>query len=153
MDKQEEKLSIKGKFRIYVTDKDDNVVNDLGWKDNVVMDLGILDYFINSISGISTLSIGYCAIGYGTAPVHTDTSLNGEIIRAAVTTTILSNKLTQFAVQFSTTDFDIILHPYINNIGLFDMLVGGTMFCGSSYSTITLFPDQKINVQYQVGTT
>ena len=151
---KEIKDSVKlfGRYQIFVTDKDDNIVLDYGWKENVVTDLGIRNYFIKNIGGLGGYSISHGAIGFGAAPVHTDSALNGEVNRVPIiSNTIIDDKTLETRMQFSTLNFDIGVTPQINNVGMFNAITGGIMYCGSSYAPITLFPDQRINIYYQIG--
>jgi hypothetical protein len=97
----------------------------------------------------------YAALGTGTAPVVTDTSLNGELAdaagcRCAVTPTVIASKTLQCA--FTLNSNVITANRTLQNVGLFatSSITAGSMFAASTYATSQLQTNQAVNGTYQI---
>lgn len=156
-----DKVGARGFFRLQITE-DNKVVNDSGWRQNVVVNLGFDQYLCQTLAGMTgSKTISHAALGTGTAPGVTDTSLNGEInegtasnMRMAVTPTTIASKTVQFA--FTLNSGIITAAKTIQNVGLFNQSNTstsaqlGTIFAGNTYATSALATNQVVQASYQI---
>ena len=148
-------VKARGFFRLQITE-DNKVVNDSGWKENTVVNLGFDQYLCQGLAGMAgSKTVSHAAIGTGTAPAATGTSLDGEIadasnMRAAVTPTTIASKTVQFA--FTLNSNIITAAKTIQNVGLFNTstTTTGTIFAGNTYTTSALATNQIIQGSYQI---
>lgn len=158
--------SVKGFFRLQITEEGKGVVGDSGWKQNTVTDTGIRDYLVQWLAaGSGGKSVAYMALGTGTAPGVTDTSLNGEIFhkstnattesRAAVSSSIIASHTAQFTAAFNSANSFVTATANISNVGLYDasltsLAVNGSLFAGNTYASSACATNQSVNVTYQI---
>lgn len=150
-----ENVPARGFFRLQITE-DNKVVNDSGWRQNTVVNLGFDQYLCQTLAGMGgSKTVSYAALGTGTAPGATDTSLNGEItdvagMRMAVTPTTIASKTVQFA--FTLASSVITAAKTIQNVGLFNTSTtsAGTIFAGNTYTTSALATNQVVQASYQI---
>ena len=129
-------LQVKGFMRAQIVDaKTGKVVGDSGWMRNTVVNLGFQDYIVGSIGAIAgAKSVSYMAIGTGTAPGATDTSLAGETgARVLTANTSVSSKTLQCTAQFAGSSMGGTCT--IQNVALVNTSAGGTILCGTTYAT------------------
>ena len=92
---------------------------------NTITDLGI-SRVLDRLGGLSGDAVGYIAIGTGTtASSASDTSLQTEVERQAVTPTKPTSSSLQYTHEFVATSTD---NYDITEVGLFDVASNGTMF-------------------------
>ena len=147
-----EGLSVKGMFRIQITE-DGKVIGDSGWKENQVVDLGFNDYLCKSLGSSSgSAYIGFMALGTGTTPNASHTSLNGEVeVRTAVTfQTSSTSKTARFLATFGSSDNFVTKTENISNVGLFASSSGGTLFAGNTYDSSSCATNQDVNATYDI---
>ena len=126
------------------------------WHKNQVVNLGFDQFLCQTLAGMAgSKTISHAALGTGTAPGATDTSLNGEItdaagMRCAVTPTTIASKTVQFA--FTLASNVITAAKTIQNVGLFNTSTTsvGTIFAGNTYTTSALATNQSVNGSYQI---
>jgi hypothetical protein len=160
MIKEKNAIKVRGFFRLKVVENEDDgktkIVGDSGWRENTVVNDGFDQFIVRSLGSISgSKYITHAALGTGTAPGATDTSLNGEITdasncRCAVTPTTVASKTLQLAF---TLDSNIITAAKtIQNVGLFasSQTGAGTIFAGQTYTTSALATNQAVNGTYQI---
>lgn len=155
-----EKITPAGFFRLQIvedSDKGVKVVGDSGWVKNTVTNLGKDQYLAQLLAGMAgSKQVSHAALGTGTAPGATGTSLEGELtdasnLRCAVSpTTVNSSGTVQFA--FTLASGIITAAKTIQNVGLFNIstTAGGTIFAGNTYATSSLNTNQSVIGTYQI---
>lgn len=159
--KNKDTLRIHGFYRLKIgkPDKDGRVVEvagDSGYHPNTVVNLGFQHYLVESLGTISGSSfLSYAALGTGTAPAVTDTSLNGELTdaagcRMAITPSVIASKTLQCA--FTLNSNVITANRTLQNVGLFAVstTAAGSMFAATTYATSQLQTNQAVNGTYQI---
>lgn len=152
-------VAVRGFFRLQIVEDEHGtpkVVGDSGWKKNTVVNLGFDQFLCQTLGGMAgSKTISHIALGTGTAPGVTDTTLNGEItdaagMRCAVTPTTIASKTVQFAATLASNV--ITAAKTIQNIGLFNTSTTsvGTIFAGNTYTTSALATNQAVNCTYQI---
>jgi len=150
---------VKGFFKLAIVEDRDGkpfVVSRMGWRRNQITNVGFQNGIVDCLAGITGSSqITYAALGTGTAPGASDTSLNGEITdasncRCAVTPTVVSSKTAQFA--FTLASNIITAAKTIQNVGLFQTSTtnAGSLYAGNTYATSQLQTNQAVNGTYQL---
>lgn len=169
-------VKVHGFFRINIVEERDKhgnlyktakVVGDSGWKKNTVVNLGFQNYLVNWILGNTAagVSVTNMALGTGTAPAVTDTTLNGELFhkstnattnsRASVSTSVVSSKTAQFTAAFNSANSFVTASANISNIGLFNTFLtslanAGSIFAGNTYASSSVATNQSVNATYQI---
>ncbi len=159
--KHSEPVGVKGFFRLQIVEDDPltgkpQIVSKTGWRRNTVVNLGFDQFLCQTLAGMAgSKTISFAALGTGTAPGATDTSLNGELTdaagcRCAVTPTTIASKTVQFA--FTLASNVITANRTIQNVGLFNTSTTnvGTIFAGNTYATSQLQTNQAVNGSYQI---
>lgn len=159
--KVKDKIGPRGFYRIKIgkPDKNGRIINsegDSGFLENTVVNLGFQHYLVELLGAIAGSSqITFVALGTGTAPGVTDTSLNGELTdaagcRCAVTPTVIASKTLQCA--FTLNSNVITANRTLQNVGLFatSTTSAGSMFAASTYATSQLQTNQAVNGTYQI---
>lgn len=153
-------VKVRGFFRLQIVEDGKNgkpeVVGDSGWRENTVVNDGFDQYICRSVAGMSgSKSVSHAALGTGTGPGVTDTTLNGELTdasncRCAVTPTTIASKTIQFA--FTLASNIITANRTIQNVGLFQQSTTNTatLLAGSTYATSQLQTNQAVNGSYQL---
>jgi hypothetical protein len=161
--KIKDKASIRGFYRVNVLEDENGrmkVVGDSGWNENTITNSGKVNFFAEAIGAIAGSSqIVAVALGIGTLPASTETSLNGEIagvgaVRIAVTaatTTYSGSTAVQFA--FSLASGNTAMSGNIANIGLFGTtaVTTGTMLAGNTYASSALATNQAVQGTYIIA--
>jgi hypothetical protein len=97
------------------------------------------------------------ALGTGTAPGASATTLNGELgeaVRKAVTAaTSSTSKALQLTATFASADSFVTASRNISNIGLFNSSAAGTLFAGNTFTSSAVATNQAVNVTYTVSFT
>lgn len=154
-----EQSFVRGFFRLQVMEDRagrSRIVSDTDWMENQITNAGFQSGITSCLGGVSGSSqITYAALGTGTAPAATDTSLNGELTdaagcRCAVTPTTIASKTVQFA--FTLASGVITANRTIQNVGLFQTSTtnAGTLYAGQTYATSQLQTNQAVNGTYQL---
>jgi len=156
----QETIGVRGFFRLQITEpqngKPPKVVGDTGWMKNTVVNEGFDDYLCRLLAAqASSKQVSYVALGTGTAPAVTDTTLNGEISgstkRQSVTVSVSNSKTVRFTATFNSTDSFLGGASNIRNIGLFDNnATNGTLFAGSTFASSTCNTNQNVNITYDI---
>lgn len=145
----------RGFFRLQINDAG-KIVGDTGWKENTVTNDGFDLYLVRSLGSISgSRYISHAALGTGTAPGATGTSLDGELTdvagcRCAVTPTTVASKTLQCA--FTLASSVITASKPISNVGLFytSTTSAGSIFAGNTYTSSALATNQAVQGTYQI---
>lgn len=152
-------MVVRGFFRLRIVEERNGrtvIVGKTPWTPNLVTNVGFQFGFGSCIGGVAGSSqITYAALGTGTAPAVTDTSLNGEITdvagaRMAVTPTTIASKTVQFAATLASGVYTA--NKTIQNIGLFQTstTAAGQLYAGNTYATSQLQTNQSVLVSYQL---
>ncbi len=144
-----ETVGVKGAFRLNIVEGD-KIVGDSGWVQNLITNEGFrsLTRLLGGISGSSQIT--HLALGTGGAPIATDTTLAGEVVkRQAVTAaTSSTSKALQLTGTFSSANSFVTSTQNISNIGAFFSSSGGTLFGGNTYASSSCATNQDVNVTY-----
>lgn len=150
-----DRLKIRGMFRVQI-DEDGKIVGDTGWQENLITNLGFNQYLVSALGSISgSKYISHVALGTGTAPGATDTTLNGELgeaVRKAVTAaTSSTSKALQLTATFASADSFVTASRNISNIGLFNSSAVGTLFAGNTFTSSAVATNQAVNISYTIS--
>jgi hypothetical protein len=159
--KQVTGIKVKGFFKLNIIEHNQEtgeakVVGRSGWKKNLVTNLGFQHFLVETAGAISGSSqVSYFALGLGTAPAVTDTSLQSELTDAAgcrftMTPSVVSSKTLQMLGTLASNV--ITANRTIQNVGVFAVSTtsAGSMLCGNTYATSQLQTNQSVNVTYQL---
>lgn len=92
----------------------------------------------------------YVAIGTGSAPTATSTTLDAEVMRELSTNTRITTTVTNDTSQ-QTATFSIATGYALTNSAVFDESTGGVMLCGQGFSVINVIAgDTLITVWKEV---
>ena len=76
----QEGMKIRGFYRIQITDDSGKILGDSGYKENQVTNDGFNNFLVKNLGAISgSAQISHMALGTGTAPAASATTLNGEV--------------------------------------------------------------------------
>lgn len=154
----QDRIPVKGCYRLHIVDPDGTIVGDSGWHENQVVNLGFNQYLALALMGnAGSKKVTHVALGTGTAPGAAATTLDGEITevssRAAVTTASSNtSKRARFTATFASASSFVSTTMTIKNIGLFNTSTRttGTIFAGNTYATSTVATNQAVNVTYDI---
>ena len=158
---QEVLKNIKGFSRVQITeeapDGTQKVIGDSGFcGPNQITNLGFLNYLVKLLgASAGSKQIGYVALGTGSAPNATHTTLNGEVMastqRKAVTFGSVNSTTAQFTATFASSDSFLSAAANLSNIGLFAATdTNDTLFAGNTFASSSCATNQNVNVTYQV---
>lgn len=154
--KAKSRVKVKGMFRLQI-EENGKIVGDSGWKRNQVTNLGFNQYLVQSLGSVTLgagKSVTHMAIGTGTVPGASATSLDGEqSVREAVTAATSSDsKTVRFTATFASSDNFVTATKTIQNIGLFNTstAASGTLFAGKTYATSACATNQNVNATYDI---
>lgn len=150
-------LKVRGMFRIHIEDNGE-IVGDSGWVKNQITDLGFNQFLVSALGSISgSKYVSHVALGTGTAPGTSATTLNGELgeaVRKAVTAaTSSTSKVLNLVATFASADSFVTNTRNISNIGLFNSSSGGTLFAGNTFTSSAVATNQAVNVTYNISFT
>ena len=149
-----EGIKLRGFFRVQITEKGE-VKGDSGWCENTLTNVGFSD-FLCALLGNTTNSkqIGFMAIGTGTGPNATHTTLDGEVgasvKRKAVTVSVSGSKTLRFTATFGASDSFIAATTNIRNLGLYSGSSGVGFFAGSTFASSNCATNQDVNATYDI---
>lgn len=153
-------ISVHGFFRMQIKEKGENgktkVVGDSGWCKNTVTELGFQHYIVESIGSIAGSSqAAYLALGTGTAPAASGTSLPSELTdaagcRMAITPSAVSSKTLRMVGSLNSNI--ITAARTIQNIGIFAVstTAAGSILAGNTYATSSLATNQTVSATYEL---
>lgn len=148
---------VRGSFHLKIVEPDGRVVGDSGWRDNQIVDGGFQQFLQFALIGSAgSKTATHAALGTGTAPGASATTLPGEItdaatMRCALTTGTTGSKTVSFT--FTLASGIITAAKTIQNVGLFNgsTTAAGTLFAGNTYATSALATNQAVNGTYQIS--
>src|SRR5579871_1346918 len=111
--RKKDTMQVSGFFRLKIgkPDKYGRVVRadgDTGYQKNQITNLGFQDFLVQALGAIAGSSqLSYAALGTGTIPAASDTSLNGELTdaagcRCAITPSVVASKTLQCAFTLNS---------------------------------------------------
>ena len=140
-------------YRVHIRNDDGSLAGDSGWQENTVVNLGFNQYLVSTLGAIAgSKQISHAALGSGTAPGVTATTLEGEVeVRAAVTAaTSSTSKTLQLTATFASAASFVTNTQNISNIGLFNTSASGTVFAGNTYASSSCATNQAVETTYQI---
>lgn len=153
-------ISLVGMFRVAI-DENGKIVEKTNWKKNTITNEGVRKFLVSNLGSISgSSSIGFVALGTGTAPANAATSLPGELAetngRATVSaSTGAGSSQVQFFATFSSANSFVTASTGRNiaNIGLFAVSTqnAGTLFAGNTYASSNVATNQNVNITYNIN--
>lgn len=151
----EERIPVRGFYRVQLQNEDGSFVPDDGWYENQVVNLGFNQYLVSTLGAIAgSKQITHMAVGTGGAPAASDTDLAGEqSVRAAVTAaTSSSSKTLNLTATFASAVSFVTATKNLSNIGLFNTstAAGGTIFAGNTYTSSAVATNQNLNATYNI---
>lgn len=149
-----EVIRMRGSLRIWLADLQGEVLEELLINNLLVTQgrswvLGQLE----SVNIVTSQTIGYLAIGSGTAaPTTADTGLNNEVTRIAIgtfsTTGLTANPPSwQAQCSFATSQANTTLAE----VGLFNSSAGGTMLAHATYASFVKATSNTLNISYTIS--
>lgn len=154
--KNKDGIKVKGFYRLQIQESDNGkmkVVGDSGWVENTVTNYGFEQAIATQVGGAAGVPPTHLALGTGTAPGATDTSLQGEIgattdgTRMSITTSVVSSKTLRMTGSLNSAI--ISAASTIKNIGVFGHSSSGTVMSGNTYATSQLATNQTVNATYE----
>src|SRR3990167_1302584 len=148
-------VQIRGFFRVAI-EQDGKIICDSGYMQNQVTNLGFDQYLCQLLGAMAgSKQIGYVALGTGSAPNASHTTLNGEIMgstqRKAVTATTTGSKTLRFTATFASSDSFVTGATNISNVGLFNTTsTNATLFAGNTFASSSLNTNQNCNLTYDL---
>lgn len=155
---QPDHIKIKGMFRLHITEQGE-IVGDSGWVQNTVVNDGFNDYICRLMANVANSKrVSHAALGTGTAPGATATTLDGEIThddasRAAVTAATSSNsKKVRYTATFDSVNSFLTTTATLQNVGLFQQsnTNTATILAGNTYATSQVQTNQSVNLTYDL---
>lgn len=151
-----EGLKVRGFFRLNIVNADGTIAGDTGYIDNQIVNTGYQDMLMYLLAGSAgSLRPSHAALGTGTVPASSATTLAGELTEAAarmaLTTGTSGSKTVVYT--FTLASGVIAAASTIQNVGLFSGSTqgGGTMFAGNTYATSSLATNQAVNGTYNIA--
>ena len=154
--KTKEKIGIRGFYRLNIQEADKNgkmkVVGDSGWVENTVTNYGFEQAIATQVGGAAGAAPTHLALGTGTAPGATATTLEGEIAtasdcRMAISTSVVSSKTLRMTGSLNSGLIGAA--STIKNIGVWGHSSTGTVMSGNTYATSQLATNQTVNATYE----
>ena len=150
-----ENCGVFGFFRVQIEDpKSGKIVGDSGWRKNRITDTGFQHYIVELMVGTTGSSrVTHAALGSGTEPGTTGTSLQGEHeVRQTTSEEVSNSKTMRLTATFNSGLNFVTDTATIRNIGLFATSTqgGGSIFCGQTYDSSQIQTNQNVNVTYEI---
>lgn len=151
-----EKVSARGFFRLNIVNPDGSIAGDSGWRENQIVNVGYQDFLMYLLAGSAgSLRPSHAALGTGTVPASSATTLAGEFTEAAARCALTTGTSGSKTVQYTFTLNSGVLAAAstMQNVGLFSGSTqgGGTMFAGNTYATSALATNQAVNGTYTIA--
>jgi hypothetical protein len=155
--KNSDNIGVRGFYRLQIQEAGDSgkmkVVADSDWVENTVTNYGFEQAIATQVGGAAGVPPTHLALGTGTAPGATDTSLEGEIgattdgTRMSLTTSVVSSKTLRMTGSLNSNIIGAA--STIKNIGVFGHSSSGTVMSGNTYATSQLATNQTVNATYE----
>ena len=140
-------MKITGKIKITVRDVKTGKILQIVERSNIIVSGG-KNLIASLVNGESANIPNYCAVGSGTTtPSVSDTTLEGEIGRLAVTQRSRANNVITYSTFFGSGD----CNGTWNKVGLFNAQSGGTLFSEAIISpSIAKDTTKTVTIDYSV---
>ena len=153
--------SIRGFAHVHLLNSDGSLAGDSGWVENTIVNEGFDDFLCRLlVNTTSSKQVTAIALGTGTAPAVTSTSLAGEICstdtantfkRTTFTASVISSKTLRLTATFDSTASHNYQAETIQNVGLYDGTAStNSLFAGVTYNTSQWNTNQSINLTYDI---
>lgn len=152
--------NIKGFCRVQIVEREDGktkVIGDSGFiGPNQITNLGFLNFLVHNLGqSAGSKQIGYVALGTGSVPNASHTTLDGEIMastkRGAVTYANVGSTTAQFTATFASSASFLTAQVNLSNVGLFySTQTNDTLFAGNTFASSTCDTNQDVNITYQI---
>lgn len=153
---KKEGIKTKGFYRLNIVNQDGTIAGDTGWRENQIVNNGYQQFLMYLLAGSAgSIRPSHAALGTGTVPASSATSLAGELTesagRMALTTGTSGSKTVNYT--FTLNSGVIAAASTIQNVGLFSgsTQAGGTMMAGNTYATSALATNQAVNGTYAIS--
>ena len=148
--KLRDRMGASGALQIVLTDKDGNIKLD-HLTENLVVDTG-LAYIAGRMVDASASVMSHMAVGTGsTAAADTDTALNTELARVALTTTTLvTTNVANDAVEYVGTFGAGVATGALVEAGLLNAGSGGVMMTRTVFGVVTKAADDILTITWRV---
>ena len=155
-------VQLRGFYRLQIEDgPTGEIVGDSGWLQNTVTNDGKLCYLVRAMaSSAGSQFPAYAALGEGSAPNASHTSLenevvgtSGEQVRNAVAAESSGSTALRFTGTFDSDDSFVTATESISNIGLYALSTEGTLFAGNTFASSTCAVNQNVNYTYDITLT
>jgi len=146
-------IKVKGSYRLHLVAETGEIVGDSGWLQNQITNDGFDQFLAKALGAIAgSKQVSHMAIGSGTVPGATATSLNGEVVkRAAVTAaSSSSSKAVRFTATFDSAASFVTNTQNIANVGLFNSSATGTLFAGNTFASSSVATNQSVYATYDI---
>jgi hypothetical protein len=154
--KTKDQTKVRGFFKLNIVNPDGTIATRGAWRENQIVNTGYQDMLMYLLAGSAgSLRPSHAALGTGTVPASSATTLNGELTesagRMALTPGTSGSKTVQYT--FTLNSGVIAAASTIQNVGLFSgsTQAGGTMFAGNTYATSALATNQAVNGTYTIA--
>lgn len=148
MTQAKDKLKLKGSYNVKHY-RDGELIDEQD-VDNLVVNDGLAALSGLFLNDVSETEFDFVAIGSGsTAPSASDSSLVTEIDRQAATGTQETDSVTNDQAQLQST-FSFSGAQTIEEVGVFNDAITGTMFSRSTISTVNVTNGDSLQVTYQI---
>ena len=154
-----EKLGVRGMFRLNIINPDGKIAGDSGWRHNIITNLGYQDmlmYLLMASAG--SLRPGFAALGTAGTPASADSTLVNQLTetgaKPALTTGSSGSKTVVYT--FTLNSGTIAGASTIMNVGLYwytnasQVNSNGTLLAGSTFASSSLATNQAVNGTYQI---
>lgn len=138
-------ISMKGKLKIVLRDKDGKIKEQREVK-NLVVDTG-KDYIASRIEGTSSAVMSHMALGTGTtAAAQGDTALETELDRNALDSTTVSNNDVTYVATYAAGDAT----GAITEAGILNNSTGGDLLCRTVFPVVNKGASDSLSISWTV---
>lgn len=140
-----ENLKMTGKLDIVVKNAEGQIKEELHIP-NLVVTAG-KSFIASRMTGTSATVMGYMAVGTGsTAPAYTDTTLQTELSRVALTSATPSTNVVTYVGNYGAG----VGTGALQEAGIFNASSAGTMLCRTTFSVINKGASDTMTITWTV---
>lgn len=138
-------LTVRGRLRIVLTNKDGQVVDQREFN-NLVVDAG-KNLIASRLVGITDDVMSHMAVGSGTTtPAASDVALETELDRVALDSSIASDNDIAYVATYGPS----VATGSLSEAGLLNADVGGTMLCRTTFPVVSKGETDTLTVSWTV---
>lgn len=138
-------ISMKGKLKIVLRDKDGKIKEQREVK-NLVVDTG-KDYIASRIEGTSSAVMSHMALGTGTtAAAQGDTALETELDRNALDSTTVTDNDVTYVATYAAGDAT----GAITEAGILNNSTGGDLLCRTVFPVVNKGASDSLSISWTV---